>query len=108
MSKITTSLREEMKRSAPDQVFEIVVEFVPRPYLSGTRAERIAELEGELWKHVSQLKPILDRAGGLIVQTAWILPMATVRIPNESIPLLESLDNVRQLDLPRELFVELS
>lgn len=103
--KLSPDLAEHLEHAGAADLVELVVELQPAPSAAADapRAERIAAAREAFSLASSPVERAIHSAGGEVVGTAWINQTVRARVPADAVAGLAGLDEVRLLDLPRQL-----
>jgi hypothetical protein len=89
-----------------DNEFIVVIielpEGTPEPE-SGTRAERIAQMESAFQAIAGPVKAAVETLGGEVIDEAWINSTLKCRVPATALKALAERGDITKIDLPRSL-----
>lgn len=71
-----------------------------------SRKERIAAMRDAFEERARDVAAAVEKAGGEVVEKAWINQTLRVRLPREGIDAVAELDEVSRLDAPRRVTPE--
>lgn len=103
---LSRELSQRLDEAAPTGFVEIILELrseVPEPDPSLPRSERIAARKASAQRLYDPVEEAIARAGGEILERAWINQTLRARLPVHRVHDLATLDEVALIDVPRPL-----
>lgn len=109
-AKLTPDLSERLTGAAADDVLDVVVELragdAPDEGRPLSRQEEISYRKEAFGEEALPVEETIQRAGGEVVERAWINQTVLARVPARGVDELSELDGVAAIDVPRTLEAE--
>ena len=109
-AKLTPDLSARLTNAAAEDYLEVVVELraedVPAQESPRSRQEEISSRKQAFGAEAIPVEDTIQRAGGEVVERAWINQTVLARVPARGVDELSELDGVAAIDVPRRLEAE--
>lgn len=106
-AKLTPDLSARLTNAAAEDVLDVVVELraegAPAQMSQRSRQEEISSRKQAFGEEAVPVEETIQRAGGEVVERAWINQTVLARVPARGVDELSELDGVAALDVPRTL-----
>ncbi|HEX2254581.1 MAG TPA: hypothetical protein VHQ65_15030 [Thermoanaerobaculia bacterium] len=106
-SKLSAGISALLATAGEDELVEVVVELGPAERLAvpagSSRSEAIAAARSRFEERAAPVEVSVDRAGGRVLERAWINQTLKVRLKPQALRDLSDLDEVRAVDTTRTL-----
>lgn len=113
IAKLTEKLAQHIEKTSGADMVDIIVELDPargQEIMSGSaelsRQDCIAKLKEDFTDQASAVAAAIEKAGGEILDHAWINKTLKVRVPVESIDRITADKEVTAIDLPEKIQLE--
>lgn len=113
VEKLTDKLVEHIGKAAAEDMLEVILELDPtrgREIIAESgemsRQDRIAKLREDFTRQAASVASAIEKAGGEIIDEAWINKTLKVRLPVESIGQITDDETVTSVDLPETIELE--
>ena len=106
-SKLSEDLLRQLNEAKPATTIDVVVELDTAPESTTkdlrSRIERIDALKKHFSQNLTPVVEAIQKAGGEVIESAWLNSTVLARVPTESIPLLAKHDKITKLDVPHPI-----
>jgi hypothetical protein len=113
IQKLTDKLVEHIESTVAGDMLDIIVELDPargQEIMSGSaelsRQDRISKLREDFTDQAAAVAAAIEKAGGEVLDHAWINKTLKVRVPVESIDRITEDKEVTAVDLPHGIELE--
>jgi hypothetical protein len=101
VAKLSPRLRRQLAAVDESSQVEVIVELQPvETPTAGSRQERVSALKEGFERELRPVAEKITRAGGQVLETAWLNQTVRSRLPAGEVPRLAEHQGVRGIDLP--------
>jgi len=106
-SKLSEHLLRQMNEAQPATIIDVVVELDTAPESMTkdlhSRTERIDALKKHFSQNLTPVVEAIQKAGGEVIESAWLNSTVLARVPTDSIPVLAEHHKITKLDVPHPI-----